>query len=456
VSEKTIPADIEAEKATLGSVLLNREAIIAVAPWLMAEYFYLEKHAWIYEAMLACYAARIPPDTRTVSSELHRRERLETVGGISYLSELVDSVPTSYHVEYYARAVERTALYRRLIVAGGKIASLGYDTQDDLETTQADAQAVLNAALSRRGQGALIHVSQIASALYDAITARGEADSSVLTGTPSGLRDLDDILGGLQKQDLIVLAARPSVGKSGMALTIADYAARSGHTVVIFSLEMSHEQLVQRLTAMHSGESLHRVRHARLHDEALVRAIGALGQVGDLPLWIDETPAQSCAQIRGTALRFRAEHGPIGLVVVDYLQLMVAPSRDGNRVQEVSEISRALKALAKELDCPVLAISQLSRAVEGRQSHVPLLSDLRESGAIEQDADIVLFIYREEIYDRETDKKGVAELYIAKHRNGPVGVVPLRFDAATTSFHDLSYRTPDPVLVRRGGHGGAP
>jgi replicative DNA helicase len=433
---KPPPANIDAERATLGALLLNREAIVAVAPWLRAEYFYLEKHDWIYRAMLSCYAARIPPDIRTVSEELRRRGRLEAVGGVVFLAELTDAVVTSYHVAYYGRIVERTALLRRLICIGGQIAALGFDEPEDADSAYAAAMQLL---LGVRGHQTadLVPISEVVSSEFDAFH-RG-----ALGAAPTGLRDLDELTGGLQRQDLIILAARPSVGKTGLALTIADHVADQGKTVAIFSLEMSREQCVQRLAAMRAPEDLHRVRLRQLKDAALDRYVGALGQVGDLPIWIDETPARTPMEIRLLVQRFRAEHGDVGLIVIDYLQLMAAPRRDGNRVQEVSEISRSLKALAKETNCPVLALSQLSRAVEQRQSHVPLLSDLRESGGLEQDADIVVFIYREELYDRETDKKGIAELIVAKHRNGPVGVVAVRFEPSTTRFLDLTRRSPD-------------
>jgi len=436
--EHSPPASIDAERATLGSLLLNREAMVAVAPWLPVAAFYLEKHAWVYEACLACYAARTPPDLRMVAEQLKRRGRLDPIGGIAYLADLTDAVPTSYHVEYYARIVARTALLRSLIAAGGKIAALGYDEEQDIEVTIARAQQLLLEATARPGDGALTPIAQITAALYD------ELSRDVPPGQQTGLRDLDDLTGGLHAQDLIILAARPSVGKSALAMTVAvNVAELSRQDVLVFSLEMSRDQLAQRITAMHADLDLMAVRQRALSTTQLTAYVGSLGQVGDLPIWIDETPAQSAEQLRTAGLRFQAEHGPIGLIVVDYLQLMSTARRDGNRTQEVSDISRGLKALAKELRCPVLALSQLSRAVEQRASHVPLLSDLRESGQIEADADLVLFIHREELYDRDTDKKGLAELYIAKHRNGPLGVVPLRFDAPTTKFMTLTYRPPD-------------
>jgi replicative DNA helicase len=436
-----LPNSVEAEKATLGSILLNREAIVAVAPWLLSEYFYMERHAQIYEAMLACYNARIPPDTRTVSEELRRRDRLEQIGGILYLSDLVDAVPTSYHVEYYARIIERTALLRKLINAGGKIAALGYDEKQELEDTLDKAEQTLFEISQRRSTQDFVPISQVIDSYYEQINYLQEHRGEVV-GVPTGFRDLDEITGGLQQSDLIILAARPSVGKTSFVLSLAyNVATRHQRTVGIFSLEMSRDQLVQRLLSMDTKIDTHRLRTGHVGEAELQTVMDSMGRLAAVPIYIEDTPGLSIMEVRSKARRLQSQAG-VDLIIIDYLQLM-AGKRSENRVQEVSEISRGLKALAREINVPVIALSQLSRAVEGRTSHVPMLSDLRESGSIEQDADIVMFIYREELYDKETDKKGIAELHIAKHRNGPIGVVPMRFDAATTRFDDLTYRTPD-------------
>jgi replicative DNA helicase len=440
-TERALPADINAERATLGSILLERDAIIVVSPWLAPEYFYLEKHAWIYDAMLACYHRRVPPDISTVADELRRQERLELVGGILYLGELSAEVPTAVHVEYYARIVERTALLRRLIEAGGKIAALGYDEREETETTLDKAEAELFAVSQRRAMQDFVHVRQVIDNYYEQITSSEETRGETV-GITSGYTDLDKLTGGLQRSDLIILAARPSVGKTAFALSMAyNVAVKASSTVAVFSLEMSREQLVQRLIAMHTGIDTQRLRTGNI-TRHLSTIIEAMGRLSEAALYIDDTPALSIMEVRSRARRLRAQVG-IDLLIVDYLQLMQA-RRSDNRVQEVSEISRGLKALARELDVPVVALSQLSRAVEGRVSHVPMLSDLRESGSIEQDADIVMFIYREELYDKETDKKGIAEIHLAKHRNGPLGVVPLRFENNTTSFQNLArYSVPE-------------
>ena len=436
-----LPQNIEAEKATLGSILLNREAIVAVAPWLLAEYFYMDRHAQIYEAMLACYNARIPPDTRTVSEELRRRDRLDSCGGVPYLSDLVDTVPTSYHVEYYARIVERTALLRQLINAGGKIAALGYNEREELENTLDQAEQTLFEVSQRRSNQDFIHIGQVIDSYYEQINYLQEHRGEVV-GVPSGFRDLDELTGGLQQSDLIILAARPSVGKTSFALSLGyNVATRHQRNVGIFSLEMSRDQLVQRLLAMDTRIDSHRLRTGHLNESDLQNVMESMGRLAAVPIYIEDTPGLSIMEVRSKARRLQSQSG-VDLIIIDYLQLM-AGKRSDNRVQEVSEISRGLKALARELNVPVMALSQLSRAVEGRTSHIPMLSDLRESGSIEQDADIVMFIYREELYDKETDKKGIAELHIAKHRQGPIGVVPLRFDAAMTRFDTLTCRTPE-------------
>lgn len=440
--DRALPADINAERATLGSILLERDAIIAVAPWLPPDYFYLEKHAWIYEAMLACYNQRVPPDISTVADELRRRERLDPIGGIAQLSDLAAEVPTAVHVEYYARIVERTATLRRLIQAGGKIAALGFVEEEDLQATLDLAEAELFHVSQHRNNQDFIHISKIVDTFYEQITTLQERRGEVV-GVPTGYGDLDEMTGGLQPSDLIILAARPGVGKTSFALSVAyNVAMAGGGTVGIFSLEMSREQLVQRLLAMHTNIDSQRLRTGNLREPDLQLLTEAMGRLSELPIYIEDTPSLSISEVRSRTRRLHAENG-LDLLLIDYLQLMQG-RRSDNRVQEVGEISRGLKALARELNVPVIALSQLSRAVEGRTSHVPMLSDLRESGSLEQDADIVMFIYREELYDKETDKKGIAELHIAKHRNGPVGMVPLRFEANTTRFQNLErYRSPE-------------
>ncbi len=441
MTQPALPHSIDAERATLGSILLNRDALAAIAAWLRPEYFYLERHTQIYEAMLACFNNRVPPDTGTVSEELRRRSQLDLVGGVMYLGELIEAVPTSYHIEFYAKTVERTALLRRLIDTGAQIAALGYDEQREIDETIDKAETLLFDIAQKRSTQDFVHIAQVVDTYFDQLTYMQEHRGEIM-GVQTSYRDFDQITGGLQRSDLIILAARPGTGKTSFAMSLAyNVAMYNSHTVAVFSLEMGREQLVQRLIAMETQIDTHRLRLGQVPDNQLKVVFDAMGRLAQAPIFIEDTPGISIMDLRSKARRLQSQHG-VDLIIIDYLQLMSGRGRE-NRVQEVSEISRGLKALARELNVPVIALSQLSRAVEGRQSHVPMLSDLRESGSIEQDADIVMFIYRDELYNKESDKKGIAEIHIAKHRNGPVGVVNMRFDPATTRFSDLTYRSPE-------------
>lgn len=436
--EKTLPADLDAERAVLGAVLMNREALLAIANWLQASHFYFERHAWIYAAMLACLARSTPPDTRTVSDELRRRDQLDSIGGVPYLADLIDATPTSYHVEHYAAIVERTAILRRLIAAGGTIAALGYDEQGELETTLTSAQAHLTEASRRRSSASVVPFSAPLETVFTAMM------NGTAPGLPSGFADYDHITGGLHPHNLLILAGRPGHGKTGLALSLALNVADDGRRVLIFELEMSKEELAQRAIAQRSGVDLARIRRHCLNDEQIGAVVDAMGPLSDLPIAVDDSGASTLTEIRARALRELNEHGELGLVIIDYVQLVCVTVQKGRtREQEVAEVSRGLKALAKELRCPVLALAQLNRAIEHRSDAIPTLADLRESGQLEQDADQVLFIVRPELLDKDTSEKGLGLLYIAKHRNGPMGVTPLRFDAATTRFQTLSHRTPD-------------
>lgn len=445
MSVKQLPCDLAAEKAVLGSCLLERDAIIAIEPWLPSDYFYLQKHSWIYEAICACYKRLVPPDLTTVSDELRRHERLDKIGGIFFLTELMEVVPSALHVDYYAKIVERCALQRSLIEVGGKITSYGYDESQDLQTILHTAETALYA-VSRSARNRESKFVPIAEGMHKIFTemaraANGEGTSSI----PSGYMDLDEVLGsGFRRADLIILAGRPSLGKTSMALCLAYNMARFGHRVGFFSLEMGLESLCYRLTAIHTDIDTQKMRSWKVTDEEASILARAGGYISSLPIVVDPTPQTSIQEMMHRA---RQEHmkQPLDVIFMDYLQLAEGKrGKESNRVQEVGQISRGLKAMAKELDIPVIALSQLSRAVEGRTSHIPILSDLRDSGEIEQDADLVTFVYREEIYDKETDKKGIAELHIAKHRDGPVGVVPFRWVPHVTRFEDLErYRAPN-------------
>lgn len=428
-----LPYDLDAEKATLGSLLLNREAIIAVAPFLLAEDFYLDGHQAIYAAALSCYQQRVPPDTRTVADALKRAGKFDAVGGVAFLSGLVDFVPTSYHVEYYARIVERDAIKRRVLSAAGVIARVATQPDLDADEVQAQAQAAITAAGNRQCLGTMTTIGEAAGRVFDAMT------SGVAPGVATGLRDYDQITGGLHPGNLVILGGRPGNGKSALALTIADHLAQAGQRICYISLEMTAEELAQRLIAHRIKADLMAIRQHSLSPCQIDAFITAMETIERLPLHIEDGSKLSMADIRNRALRLVSEFGPLSLLVVDYLQLVAAPERRGmNRAQAIGEVSHDLKALAKELKAPVLALVQLNREVEHRSSYIPQLADIRESGDIEADADQVAFIVRPELYDAETDKKALAELYIRKHRGGAQGMVSLRFDAQTTRFMDLA------------------
>ncbi len=436
LGERSVPYDLAAEEAVLGSLLLDRDAVIKIAPFLRQEDFYREAHGWIYAAVLDLYARREPPDPVTLSSELERSGRLEQIGGYSYLVSLVNRTPTAVHIEYYGHIVETAAVLRRLISAGGEIAALGYSEDQPLAQVLDKAEQLLFTVSQRTSSKEFASIEQVLNEYYDRIEAIQHNPGS-LVGVPTGFHDLDEVTGGLQRSDLVIMAARPGVGKTSLALGIAHNAAAKGNKVGVFSLEMSREQLVQRLLAVETGVDSQQLRLGYLTDEDWQHVSDAIGRLAQMPVYIDDSPGLTVLEVRSKARRLEAEVG-VDLLIIDYLQLMQGTARkDGNRVQEVSEISRNLKMLARELNIPVIACAQLSRAVESRTSHVPMLSDLRESGSIEQDSDIVMFIHREEMYNPETEKKGIAEIYIAKHRNGPLTTVPLRFFNRTTKFADL-------------------
>jgi len=435
------PHNLEAEESVLGALLLDRDAIIRVAATLKPEDFYRGSHAAIYRVIIDLYNRREPADLLTVSAELDRRDELENVGGLPALSRLYSAVPTAVHVEYYGTVVERTAVLRKIINAGTQIVNIGYNERFETdEALDAAQRAIHEVAQGRTGRD-FVSIAEVLEQYFDKLDFLQQHRGEVV-GIPTGFQDLDQLTGGFQKSDLIILAARPGVGKTSFALGLAYHAALVGKTVAIFNLEMPAEQLVQRLLAMETGIDSHRLRLGHINDEEWESISRAFGKLSELKIYIDDSPGIGIMELRSKARRLQAERG-LDFVQIDYLQLMQGSRRSDNRVQEVSEISRGLKGLARELNVPVLAMAQLSRSVESRASHIPMLSDLRESGSIEQDADMVTFIYREELYDPETEKKGLAELHIAKHRNGPTGVITLRFFEKTTRFADLElYREP--------------
>lgn len=441
--EKLPPHNMEAEQSVLGSLLIDRDAVIRIASFLKPADFYSAGNGLIYEAILDLYNRRVPPDFVTIVDELTRRDRLQDVGGITYLTELINAVPTAVHIEFYGHIVERTATLRRLIDAGATIVTIGFDDSIDVEDALDRAERAIFDVSQHRTVRDFVGIGEVLETYFDKLDTIQQNRGEVV-GVPTGYVDLDKLTGGLQRSDLIILAARPSVGKTSLQLGIAHNAAvRAGKTVGIFSLEMSAEQLVQRLLAMETGVDSHRLRMGFIDDSEWDQISRAFGRLAEANVFIDDTPSISVMELRSKARRLLAERG-LDLVIVDYLQLLQG-RRSENRVQEISEISRSLKGLARELNIPVLALSQLSRAVESRTDHRPLLSDLRESGSIEQDADIVMFIYREELYDRETEKKGIAEVIVSKHRNGPTDTVNLRFFERTARFADLELYLEPPA-----------
>ncbi|TMB83968.1 MAG: replicative DNA helicase [Chloroflexi bacterium] len=442
--EKLLPQNIEAECGVLGSIIIDPEAIVQVAEFLFPDDFYRDAHRTIYEVIIQLYEQREAADFITICDELERRNKLEDVGGASYITSLINLVPTSGNVEYYGRIVERNAILRRLIEAAGQIAAIAYQEEDaDVALDKAE-QPIFNIS-QRHARSDFALLRDILSAYMNKLDQLHERRGTIV-GVPTGFTDLDHLTGGLQKSDLIILAARPAIGKTSLALTMAhNTAIKHQRSVAIFSLEMSKEQLVQRLLSMDAAIDQQRLRTGWIEDDEWERIVYAMGTLSEANIWIDDTAGISTVEMRSKARRLHAERN-IDLIIVDYLQLMQSMSGSGkrneNRVQEISEISRNLKSLARELNVPVLALAQLSRAVESRQSKVPQLSDLRESGSIEQDSDIVMFIYRDDVYNPETERKNIADIIVAKHRNGPVGTISLYFQASQTRFHDLELTPP--------------
>ena len=443
--EKLLPQNVEAEAGVLGSLLIDPEAVVQVADFLRPEDFYREAHRTIFQAVLDLYETGGPADLITLTDELARRGKLDEIGGVSYVSSLANQVPTSRNVKRYAQIVERTAVLRRLINAAGQIAGVAYN-EPDADDAIGQAEHLIADVSGRFSHSDFDHIRDTLREYIDKLDQLHEHRGSIV-GVASGFSDLDKLTGGLQKSDLVILAARPSVGKTAMSLSLAHNASlRYGHGVAVFSLEMSKEQLVARLLSMDAQVDQQRLRTGYIDDDEWERISESVGRLSEANIYIDDTPGIPLVEMRSKARRLMMEHG-FDLLIVDYLQLMQGSGggRQGheNRVQEISEISRGLKGLARELNVPVLALSQLSRAVESRTDKKPQLSDLRESGSIEQDADVVMFIYRDEVYNPDTDRKNIADIIVAKHRNGPVGQISLYFQATQTRYRDLELRTPD-------------
>lgn len=435
---KLPPQNVEAEQSVLGSLLIDKDAILKVGDVLTGEDFYREDHQLIYSAMLSLFERRMPIDVVTLSDELESKGQFEKTGGATYLTTLVNSVPTASHVAHYAEIVQQKATLRRLITAANKITQLGYDEDGEMTSVLDSAEQSLFAVSQRYMKQAFVPIKDVLADTFDRIDQLHK-NKGVLRGVPTGFRDLDGVLSGFQDSDLIIIAARPSMGKTAIVTNIAAHAAiKEKRSIGFFALEMSREQLAERLVSLESGVDSWKIRTGNLSDEDFPKIGFAMGTLAEATLYIDDSPTLNIMEIRSKCRRLQMEHG-LDMVVVDYLQLMEGRTRGGenNRVQEISEISRSLKTLARELNVPVVALSQLSRAVESRPDKRPMLSDLRESGSIEQDADVVIFIYRDDYYHKDSDRKGITELLIRKHRNGPIGDVELMFIPQQTRFRSI-------------------
>lgn len=437
-ADRTPPQSIEAEQAVLGAVFLEPDALITAAEILIPEDFYRPAHERIFRVMLDLHDRGQPVDLVTVTAELQDRKLLEEIGGVSYLSDLANAVPTAANVEYYSHVIEEKSLLRRLIKTATDIVAEGYASEEEVETILDNAEKRVLEVANRKNTGAFVSIKDVLVEAYDNIEMLHNRKDDI-TGIPTGFIELDRITAGFQRNDLIIVAARPSVGKTAFALNISqNVATKTGENVAIFSLEMGAQQLVMRMLCAEGNIDAQRLRTGRLTPDDWEKLTMAMGSLANAGIYIDDTPGIRVSEIRAKCRRLKQEKG-LGLVVIDYLQLIQGSGRSGeNRQQEVSEISRSLKALARELEVPVIALSQLSRNVEQRQDKRPIMSDIRESGSIEQDADIVAFLYRDDYYNQDSDKKNIIEIIIAKQRNGPTGTVELAFIKEYNKFVNLN------------------
>jgi len=456
-SNTVAPANLDAEQAVLGALLIDPAAAPQVVGLLQPDDFFRPAHQKVFGAITELFRRGLAVDYLTVAAELERANQLVDVGGSAYLTELMAHTPVAHYVEHYAGLVERASVMRRLISAAGKIAQIAW--QDDAETVEEtidEAEGVLFNVFKDRQRRELLSLREIMDAYFERIEDI-QANRESMLGTPTGFVDLDRLLGGLQPSDLCIVAGRPGMGKTSWLLSVAaNVAIETGLTVAVFSLEMSAEQLAQRLLASKTGISAQDLRLGRIrNDRDLELLTRAMGELAGAPLYIDDTPGISPFEVRAKVRRLVSERG-VDLVIIDYLQLMQAGKRVENRVQEIGLISRSLKSLARELKVPVIAASQLSRAVENRADRRPQLSDLRESGAIEQDADIVLFLYRDAEAGKETERSNITEVMVAKHRHGPTGQIELVFIGAETRFADLAKAPSGAALEAPPAGWGAP
>lgn len=438
------PHNLDAEMSLLGAILIDEDVLADVVDKIRANDFYDKKHQQIFAAIMRIFERHRPIDLLTLSDELEKKEELESVGSSSYLSELTNYVPTAANASAYAELVAQRAVRRRLIKASTDIADLAYkddsNTAEILERAEAEFFSVSDTSLRQE----LVSLEQILTESFDRMEEL-HRDRGKLRGIRTGWKDLDNLTAGLQRSDLLILAARPAMGKTTLVTNLAyNVAAKENQSVLFFSLEMSKEQLVDRMLADASGVDAWNIRTGNLSDDDFEKISNAMGEMAEAPIFIDDTPGLTVLEMR-TKARRQAHNQPLGLIIVDYLQLMQGSGRGGdfNRVQEVSEISRGLKLIARELNVPVVALSQLSRSVESRNPQIPQLADLRESGSIEQDADLVAFIYREAYYNPDTDRQNITDLIIAKHRNGPTGKIELYFHPERLRFMSLDKQHND-------------
>lgn len=433
------PQNVEAEQSVLGGMLIDNETVNRVVEVLRPEDFYRPAHQTIYEAILAQYQKNEPSDLITITNWLKKEGKLDEIGGPAYLAMLVDQVPATTNIGHYANIVYDKAVLRHVITGAGEIIQKGYDSKGDVDQYLDQAEKIIFEIAQRKVTKSFAHVKDIVKDSFKMIEQLYEKKEAV-TGVPTGFEDFDKMTSGLQPADLVILAGRPSMGKTALALNMGGYAAiHAGFRVAIFSLEMSKEQLVQRLLCSEARVDSSRLRVGFLHESDWPKLTKAAGLLSEAPIYIDDAAAQTVLEMRAKCRRLQREKG-LDLIIVDYLQLVRGNARyTESREREISDISRSLKALAKELHVPVVALSQLNRSVESRQDKRPQLSDLRESGALEQDADVISFVYRDEVYNKETPDKGVAEVIIGKQRNGPIGTVRLAFLNSYTRFENLSY-----------------
>ncbi len=432
--ERVPPQNLEAEKSVLGSILLEKDALIEVSGWLRALHFYDDRHVTIYENILELFEEGLPIDLVTVSDKLKKKRVLSKIGGRAYLTELASFVPTAAHAQEYANIVKETATRRGLISSSSEITQLAFDERISVAEVVDRSETLLFDVAQDGIKSNFIHIKELLKDAYERAAHAKESDD--YAGISTGFKELDILLGGFQKSDLVVLAARPSVGKTSLALDMMRHAALiEKKNVAFFSLEMSNMQIMDRLLGMQSGIPFWEIRTNKLTEEKVVKLANTMGELADANIFVDDMAGQHINQIRTKARRLALEQG-VDVIFVDYLQLMHGNSKE-SRTLEVGEVSQGLKNLAKELNVPVIALSQLSRAIEQRQSRRPQLSDLRESGSIEQDADVVIFLDREETWNPDTEKKGSAEVFVAKHRNGPTGLIELAFIKEIASFRNL-------------------